>query len=74
MESQNDLFKQLKSQGEQIMMLSKQVQNLSSPSACNKVRSKINNFPSPKKPMKCFGCGESDHILPKCPYRRNNKK
>ena len=26
MESQNDLFKQLKSQGEQIMMLSKQVQ------------------------------------------------
>ena len=32
MASQNDLFKQLKNQGEQIIMLSKQVQNLASSS------------------------------------------
>ena len=72
MESQNDLFKQLKSQGEQIMVLSKQVQNLSSPSV-QQSKEQVNNSPSPKKPIKCFGCGEMDHILPKCPYRRNNK-
>ena len=72
MESQNDLFKQLESQGEQIMMLSKQVQNLSSPSV-QQSKEQVNNSPSPKKTIKCFGCGEVDHILPKCPYRRNNR-
>ena len=72
MESQNDLFKQMKSQGEQIMMLSKQVQNLTSPSVPQS-KEQVNNFPSPKKPVKCFGCGELDHILPKCPYRRSGK-
>ena len=32
----------------------------------------INNTSS-KKQVKCFGCGEADHILPKCPYKKNNK-
>ena len=53
MESQNDLFKQLKSQGEQIMMLSKQVQNLSSPSALQS-KEQVNNSPSLKKTNKMF--------------------
>ena len=70
--SQNDLFKQLKSQGEQLMMLSEQVQNLAS-SSVPQSKEQVNNLSSSKKQLKCFGCGEADHILPKCPYRKNNK-
>ena len=72
MASQNDLFKQLKSQGEQIIMLSKQVQNLASSSAPQS-REQLNNLPSSKKQVRCFGCGEADHILPKCPHKKNDK-
>ena len=72
MASQNDLFKQLKSQGEQIIMLSKQVQSLASSSAPQS-REQLNNLPSSKKQVKCFGCGEADHILPKCPHKKNDK-
>ena len=72
MASQNDLFKQLKNQGEQIIMLSKQVQNLAS-SSVPPNREQSNNLPSSRKQIKCFGCGEIDHILPKCPYRKNNR-
>ena len=70
--SQNDLCKQLKSQGEQLMMLSKQVQSLASLSVPQN-REQLNNLPSSKKEVKYFECGEVDHILPKCPYRKNNK-
>ena len=70
--TQNDLFKQLKSQGEQIMMLSKQVQSLATLSVPQD-REQSNNLPSFKKQVKCFGCGEADHILPKCPHRKNNR-
>ena len=70
MESQNDLVKQLKNQGEQIMLLSKQVQNLTSSSAPQS-KEQMNNFPSPKKPVKCFGCGEDGHVLPKCPHKKS---
>ena len=70
--SQNNLLKQLESQGEQILLLSKQVQGLTiSPAPQNKEQWNNNSFS--KKQVKCFGCGEADHILPKCPYKKNNK-
>ena len=69
--SQDNMFKILKSQGDQILMLSKLVQDLSTSSASQN-REQLIDLPSPKKPVKCFGCGEVGHVLPKCPHKRNN--
>ena len=69
---QNNLMKQLESQGNQISMLSKQVQGLvSGPSYPSKEQ--VNPSSSFKRQIKCFGCGEPDHILTKCPHKKNNK-
>ena len=68
--SQNNLLKQLKSQGEQMLMLSEQVQSLTASSAPQN-KEQLNNNSSSKKQVKCFRCGEDDHILPKCPYKKN---
>ena len=70
--SQDNLFKILKSQGDQILMLSKLVQDMSIPSASQN-KEPLNNLPSSKKQVKCFGCGEVGHILPKCPHKKNNE-
>ena len=69
--SQDNMLKILKSQGDQILMLSKLVQDLSSSSASQSEEQLI-DLPSPKKPVKCFGCGEVGHVLPKCPHKKNN--
>ena len=71
--SQDNMFKILKSQGDQILMLSKLVQDLSSSSA-SQSREQLIDLPPPKKPVKCFGCGEVGHVLPKCPHKKNNGK
>ena len=72
-ESQNNLFEILKSQGDQILMLSKLVQDLSASSSASQNREQLNNLPSSKKQVKCFGCGEVGHILPKCVHKKNNE-
>ena len=69
--SQDNMFKILKSQGDQILMLSKLVQDLSSSSASQN-REQLIDPPSPKKPVKCFGCGEVGHVSPKCPHKKSN--
>ena len=69
--SQDNMFKILKSQGDQILMLSKLVQDLSTSSASQN-KEQLIDLPSSKKQIKCFGCGEVGHVLPKCPHKKNN--
>ena len=68
--SQDNMFKILKSQGDQILMLSKLVQDLST--SASQDREQLIDPPSPKKPVKCFGCGEVGHVSPKCPHKKSN--
>ena len=68
--SQANLSKILESQGEQILMLSKLVQDSTS-SASQNDEQLNDSSSSSKKQVKCFGCGETDHILSKCPHKKN---